>query len=43
MAVVITAGQRADCTQFEAALEKVRVPRTGAGRPRPTPDSRECR
>lgn len=36
MAVVITAGQRAECTQFEAALEKVRVPRTGAGRPRRT-------
>ncbi|WP_406111688.1 transposase [Streptomyces sp. NBC_01003] len=37
--LVITPGQRADCAQFEAVLEQIRVPRTGSGRPRRTPDS----
>ncbi|MFE7404168.1 transposase [Streptomyces sp. NPDC057557] len=29
----------ADCTQLELVLEKIRVPRTGSGRPRKKPDS----
>ncbi|MFC9078207.1 transposase, partial [Streptomyces sp. NPDC057062] len=37
--LVITGGQRADCTQFEVVLEKIRVPRHGRGRPRKKPDS----
>lgn len=39
LSLIITAGQRADCTQFEPVLEKIRVPRTGPGRPRKRPDS----
>ncbi|WP_370466705.1 IS5 family transposase [Streptacidiphilus sp. PB12-B1b] len=39
LSLVLTPGQRADCTQFERVLEKIRVPRTGPGRPRTTPDS----
>ncbi|WP_371682383.1 IS5 family transposase [Kitasatospora sp. MMS16-BH015] len=39
LSLVVTAGQRADCTQFEPVLERIRVPRTGPGRPRKTPDS----
>ncbi|MGY0461339.1 IS5 family transposase [Kitasatospora sp. cg17-2] len=39
LSLVITAGQRADCTQFEPVLEKIRVPRSGPGRPRKRPDS----
>ncbi|MDV9188902.1 IS5 family transposase [Streptomyces sp. SR27] len=39
LSVLITPGQQADCTQFEPVLEKIRVPRTGRGRPRHTPDS----
>lgn len=35
----MTAGQQADCTQFEAVLEKIRVPRKRLGRPRKKPDS----
>ncbi|MYT32219.1 MULTISPECIES: IS5/IS1182 family transposase, partial [unclassified Streptomyces] len=35
----VTPGQRADCTQFTAVLEKIRVPRIGPGRPRTKPDS----
>ncbi|MER5200785.1 IS5 family transposase [Streptomyces sp. NPDC002755] len=38
MSIVVTAGQRGDSPQFEAVLEKVRVPRTGPGRPRVRPD-----
>ncbi|MFJ6438628.1 hypothetical protein [Streptomyces sp. NPDC091416] len=38
MSIVITAGQRGDSPQFEPVLEKVRVPRIGAGRPRARPD-----
>ncbi|WP_411978014.1 IS5 family transposase [Streptomyces phaeochromogenes] len=37
--LVVTPGQRADCTQFEPVLEKIRVPRIGPGRPRTKPDS----
>ncbi|THA46055.1 IS5 family transposase [Streptomyces sp. A1136] len=32
--LVITPGQRADCTQFKPVLEKIRVPKVGPGRPR---------
>ncbi|MET9964426.1 IS5 family transposase [Streptomyces sp. NPDC006356] len=39
LSLVITAGQRADCTQLESVLDKIRVPRLGPGRPRRTPDS----
>ncbi|WP_414506668.1 IS5 family transposase [Streptomyces sp. NEAU-L66] len=39
LSLVVTPGQRADCTQFKPVLEKIRVPRTGPGRPRKTPDS----
>lgn len=41
LSLVITPGQRADCTQFESVLEKIRVPRTESGRPPPRtkPDS----
>ncbi|MFJ2078980.1 IS5 family transposase [Streptomyces anulatus] len=37
--VVLTAGQRADCTQFEAVMDRIRVPRLEVGRPRTRPDS----
>ncbi|WP_078913767.1 MULTISPECIES: IS5 family transposase [unclassified Streptomyces] len=39
LSLLITPGQRADCTQFEPVMDKIRVPRTGLGRPRRTPDS----
>ncbi|MGW2412994.1 IS5 family transposase [Streptomyces tubercidicus] len=39
LSLLITPGQRADCTQFEAVMDKIRVSRTGLGRPRRTPDS----
>ncbi|WP_425264984.1 IS5 family transposase [Streptomyces yokosukanensis] len=39
LSLVVTPGQRADCTQFEPVMEKIRVPRTGPGRPRRRPDS----
>ncbi|GHE14554.1 IS5 family transposase [Streptomyces alanosinicus] len=39
LSLVVTPGQRADCTQFEPVMEKIRVPRTGLGRPRTRPDS----
>lgn len=38
MSAVITAGPRGDSPQFEPALEAVRVPRLGPGRPRKRPD-----
>ncbi|ROQ36214.1 DDE family transposase [Streptomyces sp. PanSC19] len=38
LSIVITAGQRGDSPQFEPVLKKVRVPRTGPGRPRVRPD-----
>ncbi|WP_234343469.1 IS5 family transposase, partial [Streptomyces sp. WM6372] len=39
LSLVVTPGQRADCTQFKPVLEKIRVPKPGPGRPRKTPDS----
>ncbi|MFD3473022.1 IS5 family transposase [Streptomyces sp. NPDC058682] len=39
LSLVITPGQRADCTQFEPVMDKIRVPRLTTGRPRTTPDS----
>ncbi|MFG3365033.1 transposase [Streptomyces sp. NPDC048156] len=39
LSLLITPGQRADCTQFEPVMGKIRVPRTGVGRPRRIPDS----
>lgn len=39
LSLVITSGQRADCTQFKPVLEQIRVPRSGLGRPRKKPDS----
>ncbi|MFF0476514.1 IS5 family transposase [Streptomyces sp. NPDC004284] len=38
MSIVVTAGQRGNSPQFETVLEKVRVPRTGPGRPLVRPD-----
>jgi transposase len=38
LSLLITEGQRADCTQFEAVLDKIRVPRP-VGRPRRKPGS----
>ncbi|MEE1757602.1 transposase [Streptomyces sp. SP18BB07] len=38
LSIVVTAGQRGDSPQFEAVLEKIRVPRVGVGRPRIRPD-----
>ncbi|WP_432049240.1 IS5 family transposase [Streptomyces asiaticus] len=39
LSLMVTGGQRADCTQFQPVLEKIRVPRPGPGRPRTKPDS----
>ncbi|WP_455678581.1 IS5 family transposase [Streptomyces angustmyceticus] len=39
LSVIVTPGQRADCTQFMPVLEKIRVPKAGPGRPRKKPDS----
>ncbi|MFE6639562.1 IS5 family transposase [Streptomyces tendae] len=39
LSLIVTPGQRADCTQFKPVLEKIRVPRSGLGRPRKKPDS----
>ncbi|MFJ9530520.1 IS5 family transposase [Streptomyces cyaneofuscatus] len=36
---VLSPGQRADCTQLEPVMDKIRVPRLGPGRPRQLPDS----
>jgi transposase len=38
LALLITAGQRGDSPQFAAVLERIRVPRLAAGRPRTRPD-----
>jgi transposase len=38
LALLITAGQRGDSPQFAAVLERIRVPRLEAGRPRTRPD-----
>ncbi|MGW0876036.1 hypothetical protein ACWD3Z_36960 [Streptomyces sp. NPDC002740] len=39
LSLIITPGQRADCTPFVLVLEKIRVPRLGWGRPGKKPDS----
>ncbi|MFI8930496.1 transposase [Streptomyces sp. NPDC053474] len=39
LSLIVTPGQRADCTQFKPVLEKIRVPKLGPGRPRTKPDS----
>lgn len=39
LSLIVTPGQRADCTQFRAVLDKIRVPKLGPGRPRKKPDS----
>ncbi|MGG2463956.1 IS5 family transposase [Streptomyces sp. RGM 3693] len=39
LSLVVTPGQRADCTQFKPVLDKIRVPKPGPGRPRKKPDS----
>lgn len=39
LSLIVTPGQRADCTQLQPVLEKIRVPRPGPGRPRKKPDS----
>ncbi|MFF5767243.1 IS5 family transposase [Streptomyces tanashiensis] len=32
LSLIVTTGQRADCTQFKSVLDKIRVPRPGRGR-----------
>ncbi|WP_455755452.1 IS5 family transposase [Streptomyces virginiae] len=39
LSLIVTPGQRADCTQFNSVLERIRVPKLGPGRPRKKPDS----
>ncbi|GAA0848850.1 transposase [Streptosporangium amethystogenes subsp. fukuiense] len=39
LSLVVTPGQRADRTQLEPVLEKIRVPQPGPGRPRKKPDN----
>jgi hypothetical protein len=39
LSLVVTDGQRADCTQFQTVLAKIRVPQVGPGWPRTKPDS----
>ncbi|WP_425357045.1 IS5 family transposase [Streptomyces inhibens] len=39
LSLIVTPGQRADCTQFNPVLEKIRVPKLGPGRPRKKPGS----
>lgn len=39
LALVVTPGQRGDCTQFETVMDKICVPRLGPGRPRTRPRS----
>ncbi len=36
--MVLTGGNRHDCTAFEAVMAAIRVPRLGPGRPRTRPD-----
>ena len=38
LSMVLTGGQRGDSPQFTTVLERIRVPRPGAGRPRTRPD-----
>lgn len=35
---MLTGGNANDCTQFEAVMARIRVPRTGPGRPRTRPE-----
>ena len=42
LSVVLTPGQRNDCTQLEPVLNAIRVPRVGRGRPRTRPDRVVC-
>lgn len=39
ISLIVTPGQRGDCTQSVPALEKIRVPRLGSGRPCRKPNS----
>ncbi|WP_412075462.1 IS5 family transposase [Streptomyces sp. col6] len=39
LSLIVTPGQRTDCTQFIAVMEKIRVLRLGPGRPRVKPES----
>ncbi|MFD6911527.1 IS5 family transposase [Streptomyces virginiae] len=39
LSLIVTPGQRADCSQFKPVVEKIRVPKIGPGRPRKGPDS----
>lgn len=39
LSLIVTPGQRADCTQFQPVLEKICVPKLGPGMPRKKPDS----
>lgn len=39
LSLIVTPGQRADCSQFKPVVEKIRVPKIGPGRPRKKPDS----
>jgi len=39
LSLIVTPGQRADCTQFTKVLDKIRIPKLGPGRPRKRPDS----
>jgi transposase len=38
LSLLITGGQRGDSPQFGAVLERIRIPRSGPGRPRTRPD-----
>ncbi|MFE3396432.1 IS5 family transposase [Kitasatospora indigofera] len=38
LSIVLSTGNTADCTMFPAVLDAIRIPRTGAGRPRTKPD-----
>ncbi|MFD5655015.1 transposase [Streptomyces sp. NPDC127039] len=38
LSLLTTAGHRHDSPRFQRVLERIRVPRTGPGRPRTTPD-----
>ncbi|MDX2710187.1 IS5 family transposase [Streptomyces sp. PA03-6a] len=39
LSLIVTPGQRADCTQFTQVLDKIRIPKIGPGRPRNKPGS----
>ena len=38
LSILVTAGQRGDSPQFQAVVDRIRVPRPGPGRPRTRPD-----